>query len=261
VEVISIMGMADVEWARKKGASDQQIARYLASTRNYRLKEALEAGVPIEEIINYLAPQSKVGSKSRTESREVKTEWKPSHKIVCKVYTDKQDVVYWVEDYDGKERSPLYKMKKCIIADSDNWEGEMDYHSSFWPTRVEVVNGKLKFDGLELTKVGWWKWNFDKESFQSSAIISTTWFVWNNHLVWAVVGIGILLSILFGWRSNIEEKKRETAEYRPKMADPIESLEEPERILCSDRNCVGTINEKGFCNICKKPRGAVSSGS
>jgi rRNA maturation endonuclease Nob1 len=26
-----------------------------------------------------------------------------------------------------------------------------------------------------------------------------------------------------------------------------------ERILCSDGNCVGTINEKGVCNICGKP--------
>ncbi len=26
-----------------------------------------------------------------------------------------------------------------------------------------------------------------------------------------------------------------------------------ERKLCSDGNCVGTINEKGVCNICGKP--------
>jgi hypothetical protein len=26
-----------------------------------------------------------------------------------------------------------------------------------------------------------------------------------------------------------------------------------ERILCSDGNCVGTINKKGVCNICGKP--------
>jgi hypothetical protein len=26
-----------------------------------------------------------------------------------------------------------------------------------------------------------------------------------------------------------------------------------QRILCSDGNCVGTINEKGICNICGKP--------
>jgi hypothetical protein len=26
-----------------------------------------------------------------------------------------------------------------------------------------------------------------------------------------------------------------------------------ERIPCSDGNCIGTINESGICNICKKP--------
>jgi hypothetical protein len=41
------------------------------------------------------------------------------------------------------------------------------------------------------------------------------------------------------------------------MSDLEGSLKEAERILCSDGNCIGTINEKGFCNICGKPRGAV----
>jgi hypothetical protein len=26
-----------------------------------------------------------------------------------------------------------------------------------------------------------------------------------------------------------------------------------ERVLCSDGNCIGIINEKGVCNICGKP--------
>jgi len=26
-----------------------------------------------------------------------------------------------------------------------------------------------------------------------------------------------------------------------------------ERILCSDGSCIGTINEKGVCNVCGKP--------
>jgi hypothetical protein len=26
-----------------------------------------------------------------------------------------------------------------------------------------------------------------------------------------------------------------------------------ERTPCSDGNCIGTINEEGICNICKKP--------
>jgi hypothetical protein len=36
----------------------------------------------------------------------------------------------------------------------------------------------------------------------------------------------------------------------------IESKEETdfsERLLCSDGNCIGVINEQGICNICKKP--------
>lgn len=26
-----------------------------------------------------------------------------------------------------------------------------------------------------------------------------------------------------------------------------------ERVLCSDGNCIGVINERGICNICGKP--------
>ncbi len=32
-----------------------------------------------------------------------------------------------------------------------------------------------------------------------------------------------------------------------------EKVDFSERILCSDGNCIGTINEEGVCNICKKP--------
>lgn len=30
-------------------------------------------------------------------------------------------------------------------------------------------------------------------------------------------------------------------------------IDSQERIPCSDGSCVGTINEDGICNICKKP--------
>ena len=30
-------------------------------------------------------------------------------------------------------------------------------------------------------------------------------------------------------------------------------IDPSERIPCSDGNCIGTINEKGLCNICGKP--------
>jgi hypothetical protein len=32
-----------------------------------------------------------------------------------------------------------------------------------------------------------------------------------------------------------------------------ERVDVSERILCSDGNCIGTINEEGVCSICKKP--------
>jgi hypothetical protein len=30
-------------------------------------------------------------------------------------------------------------------------------------------------------------------------------------------------------------------------------IDSSERIPCSDGNCIGTVNEKGACNICGKP--------
>jgi len=211
VKEVKVTGTYNVEKARAAGLSDEEIAKHLAATRNYNLQWGLDNGYSYREIINYLASQPRVGSEQKNEARGVKTEWR-LHKIVFRVNPDKQDGVYWVEAYDGKERSPLSRIRNCIVADSGNWEGEMDYNPWLWPARVEVVNGKFKFGGLELPKVGWWKWNFDKESFQSSEIVSTTWFVWNNTLVWIVSGIGILLIILNGWRSQIEEKKRKRVE-------------------------------------------------
>jgi len=32
-----------------------------------------------------------------------------------------------------------------------------------------------------------------------------------------------------------------------------ERVDFSERTLCSDGNCIGTINEKGICHICGKP--------
>jgi len=32
----------------------------------------------------------------------------------------------------------------------------------------------------------------------------------------------------------------------------------PERILCRDGSCIGTINEKGVCNVCGKSGEALS---
>ena len=38
-----------------------------------------------------------------------------------------------------------------------------------------------------------------------------------------------------------------------KMIKKEEKVDFSERTLCSDGNCIGTINEKGICNICGKP--------
>ena len=38
-----------------------------------------------------------------------------------------------------------------------------------------------------------------------------------------------------------------------KMIRKEEKVDFSERTLCSDGNCIGTINEKGICNICGKP--------
>jgi hypothetical protein len=39
-----------------------------------------------------------------------------------------------------------------------------------------------------------------------------------------------------------------------------EKVDFSERTLCSDGNCIGTINEKGICNICGKPYTPVEGG-
>jgi len=41
---------------------------------------------------------------------------------------------------------------------------------------------------------------------------------------------------------------------RIKMQEKVEEkVDFSERTLCSDGNCIGTINENGICNICRKP--------
>jgi hypothetical protein len=39
-----------------------------------------------------------------------------------------------------------------------------------------------------------------------------------------------------------------------------EKVDFSERTLCSDGNCIGTINESGICNICGKPYISVEGG-
>jgi predicted amidophosphoribosyltransferase len=39
---------------------------------------------------------------------------------------------------------------------------------------------------------------------------------------------------------------------KPVKREKVE-IDFSERIPCSDGNCIGTINEKGVCNLCGKP--------
>ena len=39
-----------------------------------------------------------------------------------------------------------------------------------------------------------------------------------------------------------------------------EKVDFSERILCSDGNCIGTLNEEGVCNICQKPYTQATGG-
>jgi predicted amidophosphoribosyltransferase len=49
---------------------------------------------------------------------------------------------------------------------------------------------------------------------------------------------------LFCFKCGKPVRKEESAE---KGMDPSE------RILCSDGNCIGVMNERGVCNVCGKP--------
>jgi len=39
----------------------------------------------------------------------------------------------------------------------------------------------------------------------------------------------------------------------PVKTEEEEKTDFPERILCSDGNCIGVINEDGICSVCGKP--------
>jgi hypothetical protein len=87
---------------------------------------------------------------------------KPYAKVIYKIYVDRQEVIYWVES-PGRDRSQLYKLKKCIVADLNNWEGEADY-ILLWKIRVKVVNGKFGRIGEGLASVSWFEWHFRTDS-------------------------------------------------------------------------------------------------
>ncbi len=39
----------------------------------------------------------------------------------------------------------------------------------------------------------------------------------------------------------------------PPAQSEDDAIDFSKRILCSDGNCIGVINEKGFCKVCGKP--------
>jgi hypothetical protein len=58
---------------------------------------------------------------------------RPVAKVVYRIFIDRQEIVYWIET-PGQGRSELFKLKKCIIFDKNNWEGESDFLG--WPRSI-----------------------------------------------------------------------------------------------------------------------------
>jgi hypothetical protein len=82
----------------------------------------------------------------------------PYAKVVYQISADKQEVTYRIEP-PGQERSKVYKLKKVIVTDENNWQGEADY-ILLWKIRVEMVSGKISSPGEGLANVNWFKWHF-----------------------------------------------------------------------------------------------------
>jgi hypothetical protein len=109
----------------------------------------------------------------------------PYAKVVYKVSADRQEVVYWIEA-PGKDRSQLYRLKKCVVADLKNWEGEADY-ILLWKIKVEVVDGKFSPPGEALVNVDWFAWHF--KTNPSPGFFST---------MGRAVGYGIAILLILG---------------------------------------------------------------
>jgi len=52
---------------------------------------------------------------------------------------------------------------------------------------------------------------------------------------------------------EIPEKSRHCCWCGSSIPTETGEAESTDRKLCSDGNCIGTINEKGVCNVCGKP--------
>ncbi len=64
-------------------------------------------------------------------------------------------------------------------------------------------------------------------------------------------GSRILEESLFCHRCGA--KVEESPSFPSSAAPEEESLDFSKRVLCSDGNCIGVVNEQGFCKVCGKP--------
>jgi hypothetical protein len=130
---------------------------------------------------------------------------RPYAKVVYRVSVDRQEVVYWVES-PGKDRSQPYKLKKPIIADLNNWQGEADY-ILLWKTKVEVVNGKFGSLGEGLANVSWFEWHFRTDpkptiSFPHFSAGQSIFFIMGILIV-----LGIFFFFIFSWGKKLNRGK------------------------------------------------------
>jgi hypothetical protein len=116
----------------------------------------------------------------------------PYAKVIYRVSAEKQEVAYWIET-PGRERSQVYKLKKCNVTDTNNWQGEADF-ILLWKIRVEMVNGKISPPGEGLANVGWFKWHLRTDP--SPGPFST--LLWYGLLLLTIFGIAaVTLTVLW----------------------------------------------------------------
>lgn len=116
----------------------------------------------------------------------------PYAKVIYRVSVDRQEVVYCIE-VPGKDRSLLYKLEKCIVADVNNWGGEAEY-ILLWKIGVEVINGRFTSPGEALVNIDWVTWHFKTNPSPSnlSAIVAS--------LVIVFVTLGIIIIVINRFR-------------------------------------------------------------
>jgi hypothetical protein len=98
-------------------------------------------------------------------------------------------------------------LKKCVVADLNNWEGEADY-ILLWKIRIEVVNGEFSSPGVGLVNVGWFKWHFRTDP--SPSYLSTILrYLGYGVLFFTILGlIAVIVFIVEQW---IRKRKKRVA--------------------------------------------------